>query len=493
MAGWGAGAWNAARTIGRAADRLNGALTSAVTASGVSPGRHARRSGVLSPGDAPPSGARSTYWDFRYVLLPKQVRALTRGTFPLGTVIHPQRRGPEFPIYLEWENFEKHTAIVGPPGSGKSRFLIAPWIVQATVSGLTTINVDVKGDLSETIRDAKKALNIKGTLRVRRWDIGAPERSRSWNPIGEVRSVQDAAQVAQALLGPIDPSSANKFFEERDHRWLRGLLRVLASQSGIPPHPRELYRMAVSQQYLVQYIATIGNLANDVRDMAKLPASDYAVATAGLTNRLSWLADPTFEKMLSGIGQDAITVDEILTSGGIFVVGARLSYGELAWASSSMLLSMLKLRAMERFGSLSTPILWTLDEAGRYGDRINLQEMLDVLRGAGSSICLAVQDVQHFGDEQKATATLASCDTLITLKGVSPATAKMVGDRLGQVSAPVVSQSAGPNGTWQPTVSHQMQAMLGPAEIMNLPMTNRGAVVHLRSASSAPLVIELEP
>lgn len=493
MAGWGSAAWRAAGAIGRGVERANGAIASAVAASGVSPSRYARRSGVLGPDDPPPSGARSTFWDFRYVLIPKQVRALAQGTFPLGTVIHPQRRGAEFPIYLEWGNFEKHTAIIGPPGSGKSRFLIAPWIVQATVNGLTTINVDVKGDLSETIRDAKKALGAKGTLRVRRWDIGAPEKSRSWNPISEVRSVQDAAQVAQALLGPVDASSTNKFFEERDHRWLRGLLRVLAAQPGGAPHPRELYRMAVSQQYLKQYVAAAGSHANDVQDMARLPASDYPAATAGLTNRLSWLADPTFEKMLSGTGPDAIAIDEILTSGGIFVVGARLSHGELAWASSSMLLSMLKLRAMERFGSQSTPILWTLDEAGRYGDRINLQEMLDVLRGAGSSICIALQDVQHLGDEQKATATLASCDTLIALKGVSPATAKMVGDRLGQVSAPIVSQSAGPNGGWQPTVSHQMQPMLGQAEIMNLPMTNRGAVVHLRSASPAPLVVDLEP
>lgn len=493
MPSWGTEAWRAAGTINRGMDRLNQAIGSAVTASGVRPGRHARRSGVLGPDDPPPSDARSTYWDFRYVLLPKQVRALAQGTFPLGTVIHPQRRGPEFPIYLEWGNLEKHTAIIGPPGSGKSRLLIAPWIVQATVNGLTTINVDVKGDLAESIRDAKRTLGAKGTLRVRRWDIGAPEKSRSWNPISEVRSVQDASQVAQALLGPVDPSSAHKFFEERDHRWLRGLLRVLAAQPGGPPHPRELYRVAVSQDYLKQYLTGGGVQTHDVLDMVQLPKSDYSAATAGLTNRLSWLADPTFEKMLSGTGPDAITVDEILTSGGIFVVGARLSHGELAWASSSMLLSLLKLRTMERFGSLATPILWTLDEAGRYGDRINLQEMLDVLRGAGSSVCIAIQDVQHLGDEKKAIATLASCDTVITLKGVSPATAKMIGDRLGHVSAPVVTQSAGPNGAWQPSVSHQLQPMLGQAEIMNLPMTNRGALAHLRSASAVPLVIDLEP
>lgn len=308
-----------------------------------------------------------------------------------------------------------------------------------------------------------------------------------------MRSVQDAAQVAQALLGPVDPGGTHRFFEERDHRWLRGLLRILAAQPGTPPHPRELYRMAVSQQYLKQYVAAAGGQTNDVLDLAQLPAADYCAVTAGLTNRLSWLADPTFEKMLAGTGPNAITVDEILTSGGIFVIGARMALGELAWASSSMLLSLLKLRVMERFGQLSVPILWTLDEAGRYGERINLQEMLDVMRGAGSSICIAIQDVQHLGDPGKAAATLASCDTVIALKGVSPTTANMLGDRLGRVSAPVLSQSAGPNGVWQPTVSHQMQPMLGTGEIMHLPMTKRGAVVHMRSVSPAPLVIDLAP
>jgi type IV secretory pathway TraG/TraD family ATPase VirD4 len=492
VGGWGTGAWRAAGAIGHGVDRVSGAIAAAAVANGVRPGRHARRSGVLGPDDPPPSGARNTYWDFRYVLLPRQVRALAQGTFPLGTVVHPQRRGSEFPVYLEWGNFEKHTAIIGPPGSGKSRFLIAPWIVQATIHGLTTINVDTKGDLSETIRDAKRELGALGSFRVRRWDIGAPQKSRSWNPIREVRSMQDAAQVAQALLGPVEPGSTHRFFEERDHRWLRGLLRILAAQPGTP-HPRELYRMAVSQPYLKQYVAATGNRANDVLDMAQLPAADYPAATAGLTNRLSWLADPTFEDMLAGTGPNAITVDEILTSGGIFIIGARMALGELAWAASSMLISLLKLRVMERFGQLAAPILWTLDEAARYGERINLQEMLDVMRGAGSSICIAVQDVQHLGDPHKAAATLASCDTLITLKGVSPTTANMLGDRLGHVSAPVISHSAGPNGAWQPTVSHQMQPMLGPGEIMNLPMTRRGATVHLRSASAAPFIIDLEP
>lgn len=493
MADWGSGAWRTAGALGRGLSHLNEVVSSAVVATQLSPGVRARLSGVLAPGDVPPSGARSTFWDFRYVLLPKQVRALAHGMFPLGTVLHPQRRGAEFPVFLDPGDFEKHAAIIGPPGSGKSRFLLAPWIVQAAAHGLTTISVDVKGDLVENLRDAKQALGLGASFSVKRWDLAAPEKSRSWNPIREIRGTQDAAQIALALLGPVDTGSNHRFFEERDHRWLRGLLLILASRSGSPSHPRELYRMVVSQQYLQQYVSAAGSAASDVWDLAQLPAADYPAATAGLANRLSWLSDPTYEQMLSGIGPHAITADEILDSGGIFVVGARLSNGELAWMSSSMLIATLKLRVMKRFGSLATPVLWVLDEAGRYGDRINLQEMLDVMRGAGSSICIAVQDVQHLGDPVKAAATLASCDILIAMKGVSPTSAKMIGDRLGEVSAPAVSQTIGANGVRTPTVSHQMRPMLGHAEIMNLPMTDRGALVHLRSSSPAPMIVELEP
>lgn len=490
MVDWARATFGVARGIGKAADRVSDTVASGINSYRTQPGRHARKTAVLAPGDAPPAGSYGTYQDYRFIHAPDRVKALESGTFPLGRVIHPQRRGREFPIYLQWDDFEKHMAIVGPSGSGKSRFIIAPWILTAAVNGLTTINVDVKGDLVDTLHDVKQQMGITQNFSGITWDLATPQFSRPWNLIAEVRDAADAAAVAQALLGAINPADPQKYFAERDHRWLRGLLLTLAHQPSGVPHPQELYRVAVSQQYLTQYANAAPQYTHDIYDLLQWDPNEFPQATSGLSNRLSWLANPTYRKMLSGEGPKAITADRILDSGATFIVGARLSLGEMGLASASVLLGMLRLRALSRMGAQARAALWTLDEAGRYADRIDLQLMLDMLRGAGSSIVVSVQDVQHLGDKDRYTAILTNCDGLVTLRGVSPSTAAYFGERLGTVQAPVVTHASAEYGRWTPTTAHQTQPLLGPNEVM-YPPVDRGGLVQLRSRSDRPFLFEL--
>jgi type IV secretory pathway TraG/TraD family ATPase VirD4 len=156
--------------------------------------------------------------------------------------------------------------------------------------------------------------------------------------------------------------------------------------------------------------------------------------------------------------------------------------------AASIFLNLLRLRCLERFGSGAVPVFWVLDEAKRYAHRIQLDQMLDLLRGANSPVCVGLQDVSQLGSEADQVRMLANCDTFITLTGASQATARFFSARLGRVAKPVSTMALDNTGQWRPTITHQDQSILGDREIMYPPVGKYGGVAQLRSGSAAPFL-----
>jgi type IV secretory pathway TraG/TraD family ATPase VirD4 len=458
----------------------------------VRPSRAALKSGILCPGDGPPSGSLGSFLDYREILLPEDIAPLRAGAFPIGRVKHPRANSGAHPAFLGWEEVRRHVAIIGPAGSGKTSNLMAPWVVGAAEAGLGSVVVDTKGDFVQEISNYKLAAGIIRSYPVIRWDVEDPAASRPWNPLGEVRTVNDAAQVALAFLGEIDPLDHQKPFAERDHRWLRGLVYLLAFTRGAQAHPRELYSMVVSQSALQALAQSAPAAAIDLIDLIRFPAAEYAKATWALANRLSWLAEPQLAAMLDGTMPRSFTLRDAIASGAVIIVGARVSGGERTMIAGALMLNMLKLRCMEHFGNQGPNMLWVLDEAPKYARRIELDQILDFMRGAGVAACIGIQDVTQLGDESAQIRMLANADTVIVLKGASAAAASFLGKRLGDIQAATASMSVGPQGGWTPTVSHQSKPMLGDREIMHPPVGGYGGIVHVRGSSPHPFLVTFD-
>lgn len=454
----------------------------------IRPGRRAMNTGILAPGDGPASGTIGTFFDYREVLLPHDVTVLQSGPFPLGKVKHPQDDNGAFPIYLGWEEVRRHLAVVGPAGSGKTTNVLVPLAVGAAECGLGCVVVDTKGDFMREFVAYRSRLGIPRQHNVVRWDIAEPATSHPWNPLGEVRDRNDAAQVALAFLGEVDPAAPNADFAERDHRWLRGLVYLAVRTRGPNPHPRDLYLMVVDQQALTAMARQDPAAAVDLIDLINFPVADFSKATWGLANRLSWLAEPGLATMLDGSAPRAFTLRQAIDSGAIIKVGARVSGGERTMAAAALMLNLLRLRCMENFGGGGPQMLWILDEAPKYARRIKLDEVLDFMRGAGVAACVGAQDVTQFGDEVAQERMLANADTLITLRGVSAATAAFMAKRLGEVQAATVTNSMDGRGSWNPTLSHQSKPMLGSREIMQPPIGDYGGIVHIRGSWAHPFL-----
>jgi type IV secretory pathway TraG/TraD family ATPase VirD4 len=495
--GWASALWRTSTAITGAAASASNSLTEgwmrrrATTA--VRPGRKAMKTGILAPGDGPPSGTIGNFLDYREVLLPEDVTLLKSGPFPIGLVKHPQEDKGAFLIYLGWEEARRHLVVVGPAGSGKTMNVLVPLVVGATEAGLGCVVVDTKGDFIQEFSSYRTRHGIAKRHNMVRWDIADPATSHPWNPLSEVRDQGDAAQVALAFLGEVDPTKPNPEFSERDHRWLRGLVYLLVRTRGHHTHPKDLYAMVVNQQAVVTLARKDPSAAVDVLDLVNFPPTDFSKATWALANRISWLAEPGLATMLDATAPRAFTLRQAVDSGAIIKVGARVSGGERTMTAAALMLNMLKLRCMEHFGGNSSPkMLWVLDEAPKYARRIRLDEVLDFMRGAGVAACVGVQDVTQFGDEVAQERMLANADTLIALRGVSAATAAFVARRLGDVQAATVTNSMGPRGLWNPTLSHQTKPMVGTREIMQPPVGRYGGLVHIRGSSAHPFLVEFD-
>lgn len=487
--------WRGATTVTGAAVSASNSLIRGLErrarTNAVRPGKAALRTGILCPGDGPPSGSLQSFLDYREILLPEHTAALAAGPFPLGRVVHPHLGGAH-PVHLSWEELRRHVAVIGPAGSGKTANVMAPWVVGAAESGLGVLVVDTKGDFLAEVTRYKTRHGITARHPVIRWDIEDPQASRPWNPLGEVRGINDAAQVALAFLGEVDPQDHQRQFAERDHRWLRGLVHLLVQTRGPQAHPQDLYALVVNQQALVTLARQAPHAATDVVDLVGFPPGEFSKATWALANRLSWLAEPQLAQMLDGAAPRSFTLRDAVDSRAIIVVGARVSGGERTMIAASLLLNMLKLRCMEHFANQGPHMLWILDEAPKYARRIELEQVLDFMRGAGVAACVGVQDVTQLGDDNAQERLLANADTVLVLKGASATSAAFLGRRLGDVQAAAATMGMDQHGGWQPTLSYQAKPMLGNREIMHPPVGSYGAVVHLRGASPHPFLVTFD-
>lgn len=467
-------------------------LSSWILASQDRPSRNSRRRGILVPGDPPPSGARVGYLDYRQVLLPQHLTALEHGTFPLGRSKHPgnERRG--LPLNLEWGDIRQHTAVVGPSGTGKTFGLLAPWTIAAQRAGACVIVVDTKGDFIDEIRNAKARMGIDEGIPYTTWDIDDVALSRPWSPLRDITSITDATQVATAILGEVDPADPQRFFAERDHRWMRGLLWLCVKALGSTAHPSYVYDAIVNLDTLRNLVTYAPHAAREIVDLINFDANEFARVTAGIANRISWMADPGLARILDAEAAGALSLNNILNTNRIVIVGARKSGGERSLIAASIFLNLCRIKCLTRFGTNNPPVLWILDEVAQYAHRIQVSEMLDILRGANSPVCLGLQDVNQLGSLEQQQKILSNCNVFISLRGVSAASARFLSGRLGSMSVPAISFSRGDDGVVRPTVTHHIQPLLGEREIMYPPIGEYGGVAHIRNASSHPFLFCLD-
>lgn len=116
--------------------------------------------------------------------------------------------------------------VVGAPGSGKSRSVVEPNVMQLSSS---YVIVDPKGSLRAHLAPGLSAAGY----RVRTLDLADPRNSNcTWNPLSAVRTVADAEALAGAIVTSCGRNSRDPFWDSSSKVHLASLILATSEIEG---------------------------------------------------------------------------------------------------------------------------------------------------------------------------------------------------------------------------------------------------------------------
>lgn len=505
-------AWNGYRFMGKAI--LGGARGGAQLGNRLGAagslhldGRGARR-GYLAPGDpTPPPTSTSDYFDYRGLATWNEACNLEGCEFPLGTFTDLQRRArPRGPIGLPGTVLNRHAAVIGPAGSGKTAGILLPWIRAALECGWSVTAVDVKGDMREEYLAYEQSVGAAPTgAKLIKWDFTDPQRSVSWDWIQELN---DDARIDAAITAVIgrrpENSSVDPHFYQRDYRTLRGLLKFARATAPWVKTASGLMRLLEDDQALSVAVSRNPRApgASDLEAILRYPPGDYSRVISGVVTALSVLDSTGVDEVTEASAvKPGLSLKHTLDNHRALFVVAPLRGGELSVTLSSLLLNQLKQRLFERFGNPGRPALLVIDEAAQVIDRVDIKQLMEVARSAGVGVVIALQDAAQLKDDKDRSSTLSNAASFVILPGASPLSVEEFKTRLGQRFERTHGvTSGGPSQGWgaaQPTQTYGTESVpvLREREIMQPPLGERPAVVHVKAqeigVTTKPFLVDL--
>lgn len=387
---------------------------------------------IIGPNDPSPRPDQyHDYMNYRGVAVEKECKQLFSGVVSLGRYLQPHgRRGRE--LFLSSEILKRHCAVIGRTGAGKTEGIVIPWTIGLLKNGYSVVTVDVVGNLVNRLRTETQKLGCRFWY----WDSDNPTDSNSWNWLNEIKVSNDSDIEAAiySLLGRPNPSDPNRFFYERDVRWLRALIKITKEVYLNHAKPRDLYRLVADQDALRDVFRQYPQIRHydiELADLFRFSPDEHSKAVSGLLNTLS-----VFNQ--SSVIQVSERSDFLLSD--IDVGPTLLVIGDSQGSQKSTQLTSLAISQLFNHihrrsrGKVShrVPLYFMLDEAPRLKDKIDYEGVLAVARNADVGICLSAQDVSQFGDERKAAEILNNCNTIIASKGVAPEAAQYLSRQLGK-------------------------------------------------------------
>lgn len=493
------------RSINRASYRTSEATVQALRTANR---RRSIRSGVLGPGSPTPHpGDLGDYYDYRGTAPHRELTG-HHGVFRLGHHIEPGRRATR-PIGLAKEDLFHHCLIVGPTGSGKTSNFTVPWIVSAVSQGMFVVTADVKGsgapDYLPTALEAEFTLAGIDTSLISIWDYTNP-KSLTWNPLQHRLAPSEVETLANSILNPTSASDRDRYFVERDIRWLRGLLSA-ANEAARLVDLAEV-RAALASASDLRHFLSESRYSADLSDLVDLYDDDFSRAVSGLLNALHLFShDDILAVTRSGApisklrskrlpmhvdGRKSLSLPDAVTRPGVLVIGGPLADGIRAATLSTMAITQAT-NTLRSVGGPPAGSLMMIDEAGRLAERVNLPEFIATTRSMSIGFCLLMQDISDIPQEIDQKTLVANAATVALLKGCAASTTRIFSNRLGYRRIMEVTKHAEDAGSrrYRDSYGTSEQPVLGHREISSPPFARYAAVVHSTPLSPKPFIVGL--
>ncbi|RHW65295.1 plasmid transfer factor, TraK [Clostridium botulinum] len=140
----------------------------------------------------------------------------------------------------------RNVAVIGDPGTGKTRSYVLPNILQLAKHKKSLIINDPKGELYTKLKN--KLINEKYEVKI--FNLLSTKNSHRWNPLSEVKDELSAESFSQAIIDNTISivSKGDKFWEKEEQNLLKALtLYVMHESPKGKRTPKEIYTLLANK------------------------------------------------------------------------------------------------------------------------------------------------------------------------------------------------------------------------------------------------------
>ena len=344
----------------------------------------------------------------------------------------------------------KNACVLGGSGSGKTRFIVKPNILQMNASFVVT---DPKGTI---VNEVGMALKNIGKYKIKILNTVNFDKSMKYNPLAYVEKEEDILKLVETIIANTSGNNnqnedfwvkaekllyqsylsliINKFPKEEQHL---GTLIDLISYSTVKEDD-ENYKNAVD--YLFDELEKENSESFAVKQYKayKLAAGKTAKSILiSCATRLAPLNIPAVRNLLKEDELNLRTLGDKGRKTALFVIvpDTDATFNFIVSIMYSQLFNMLCTIADEKYrGELPTHVRFLLDEFANVGLIPNFEKLIATIRSRNISATIILQTASQLKAIYKdnADTIIGNCDTSVFLGGKEKSTVKALSEELGK-------------------------------------------------------------
>lgn len=339
--------------------------------------------------------------------------------------------------------------VVGGAGSGKSRFLVKPNVLQANCSFVIT---DPSGELLETTGDFLKQQGYE----IKVFNLVQMEHSNSYNPFAYIRNEDGVLTMITTLIKNTTPPNtmqSDPFWEKAEQALLQALCFYLYYECNMEDRSfssvMKLLRCAEVRDGQDSFKSTLDIMFDELkqREPEHIAVRQYAVfkQAAGKTAqsilvsaavRLTVFNMKSIENLTSVDNIDLASIGDKPTALFCITPVVDTTFNFLVAMMYTQLFETLYYHAENECKGKRLPVhvRFLLDEFANIGTIPDFEQKLSTMRKYEISCTIILQALSQLKTMYKDAweTILGNCDTFIFLGGQEETTLKLVSERLGK-------------------------------------------------------------
>ncbi|WP_152378624.1 VirD4-like conjugal transfer protein, CD1115 family [Paenibacillus brasilensis] len=377
--------------------------------------------------------------------------------------------------------------VIGGAGTGKSRFVVKPNILQANTSFVIT---DPKGEL---LRDTGHSLERQG-YKVKVFNLIDMSQSCRYNPFAYVKKETDILKVINNLIKNTNGSkngASDPFWESAERALLQAIFLYIFYELPIFEHKFEtvftMLRLAEVKEDEEEYRSEFDFLFEMLREespnhiavkqydifkMASGKTAKSILISAGV--RLSPFGIEEVERLLSDDDLELQALGDEKTALFVLIPDSDTTFNFLVAIMYAQLFDALYYQAdFVSGGSLKYHVKFWLDEFANIGQIPEFDKLIPTMRSRNMSVAPIIQNMTQLKALYKETyeTIIGNCDTILFLGGQERSTLEWVNKGLDKqtIDTKNISQSRGRNSSSSTSYGSQGRDLMTISELARMP------------------------